>query len=103
MQTDSFDPETLATFLADENATGMVETSRLDTVAIEMSEWAQPTHASATRIPVHTSDIPVHDGSAPEDGRGDAVADDAPGEPSADDIDRDTAARNALRRWTGTA
>ena len=103
MQTDSFDPETLATFLADENATGMVETSRLDTVAIEMSEWAQPAHPSTTRVPVHTSDIPVHDGSAPAAGQGEAATQDAPGEPSADDIDRDTAARNALRRWTGTA
>jgi hypothetical protein len=83
----------------------MVETSRLDTVAIEMSEWAQPAHPSTTRVPVHTSDIPVHDGTAPAPaaGQGEAATQDAPGEPAADDIDRDTAARNALRRWTGTA
>jgi len=104
MQTDSFDPETLAAFLADDNATGIVETTHLETVPIELSDWSEAHTPAADRVPVHTSDVPVHvaDGAAEgtastDDGSADAA------EPSEDDIDRDTAARNALRRWTGTA
>ncbi len=99
MQTDSFDPDTLAAFLADENEAGSAETSHLETIPIELSEWSAAPAATG-RVPVHTADVPVTAPAAREDDL--APAED--GAPvSADDIDRDTAARNALRRWTGTA
>lgn len=104
MQTDSFDPETLAAFLADENDVAYGQTGHLETVPIELSDWspATPTSPGAARVPVHTSDVPVapspaDENDAPEAGRAPSASD------GGDDIDQDTAARNALRRWTGTA
>jgi len=101
MQTDSFDPETLAAFLADDNATGIVETTHLETVPIELAEWSEGGSVGTDRVPVHTADVPVRVAADAADTPG--VAETESAEPSADDIDRDTAARNALRRWTGTA
>jgi macrolide phosphotransferase len=75
MQTDAFDPGALADYL-DEN-----ETTEQETTPIELSGWAapeaEPAGAQAARA---------------EAGRAES-----------EDVDPDEAARNALRRWTGTA
>ena len=103
MQTDSFDPETLAAFLADENATGVVETSHLETIPIELSDWSAAPSTTASRVAVHTADVPVHTASAASEETATPTDEPSPGTASPEDLEQDTAARNALRRWTGTA
>lgn len=117
MHTDTFDPEALAGFLADEEARAEGrETGPDATVPIDLSEW---------------SGLTFGDGGAPvaapgAAGSGEAVAGEAPavdreesssGDETGDvrraastdgadasdrDDDLDTAARNAMRHWTGT-
>jgi len=82
MQTDAFDPSMLAEYVDDAETTGDIETA-----PIELGSWTpQPTATGAT-------------GAAAADGVRAAA-------PDPDDADRDDdvdeAARNALRRWTGT-
>ena len=90
MHTDTFDPEALAQFLSHEPAGDDDDPER--TVPVELSEWAglrldddEPDAAAAD---------PATDAPAPGYRRTPA--------PAADDDDLDAAARNALRRWTGT-
>ena len=114
MHTDTFDPETLAGFLADEEARAADRESGPDaTVPIDLSEWsgltfddgASGTAASAREGAAVTEDAgaggaPARDGSRDSADRGgdeQVTADDAER-----DAELDTAARNALRRWTGT-
>lgn len=81
MQTDAFDADTLAAFAAAELATdpdAPVDPRRMETVPIEMSDFS----GSAPALP----DVPDE---TPATG------------PEAEELDQ--AARNALRRWTGTA
>lgn len=85
MHTDTFDPETLAGFMADEAAratTGEVDPDA--TAPIELSEW------TGLR----------GDDTGPVTG---ALRDASDAAADATDDDPDSAARNALRRWTGTA
>lgn len=80
MQTDAYHPD-MGGFLTDED-----ETTDIETMPIELSEWS-PREQSA--VPA----TPAEPARAPE------IAD----EPSADRDELDESARNALRRWTGTA
>lgn len=114
MHTDTFDPETLAGFLADEEARAADRESGPDaTVPIDLSEWsgltfddgASGTAGSAREGAVVTEDAgaggaPARDGSRDGADRGgdEQVTADA----AERDAELDTAARNALRRWTGT-
>lgn len=88
MHTDSFDAETLAEFLHDEE-----DAAELETTQIELSDWS----------PEHGAD------SAPVASAAAATAPARPAVSAEDtaefvsDVDQDTAARNALRRWTDSA
>jgi macrolide phosphotransferase len=73
MQTDAFDPEQLADYLSDDDDSAPQETTR-----IELSEWTTAARA-------------------------DEAAGDGDDSRSTFDDERDEAARNALRRWTGTS
>jgi aminoglycoside phosphotransferase (APT) family kinase protein len=86
MQTDAYDAEAVAAFLADDESDGAASMSQADveTAPIEMSDWAL---ATADR------DRPV----SPPVERADPSDDDSA------DADPQESARNALRRWTGTA
>ncbi|MFT4214892.1 MAG: phosphotransferase [Microbacterium sp.] len=106
MQTDTFDPDALAAFLT-------AEAGGAETEPVELSDWSpeasDPAEDAAAaeavrRIAVGTLETqpldPLDVTTAPA-GRPQplfGLADDA-----ADDIDQDSSARNALRRWTGTA
>jgi len=107
MHTDTFDPDTLAAFVADETARAAQtdDASGDETAPIELSEWGglhgdtggQPTGESASVAEVRGGGDRAADDDTRGDGQGDARGgahgDDDPGE----------AARNAMRRWTGTA
>ncbi|WP_315548937.1 phosphotransferase [Microbacterium aurum] len=95
MQTDSFDADTLAAFLAEE--AGEEQSGQIETVPIELSDFS-PAHPPT---PAPREGTPVASAPAGADERDAASADVSAY--SADEIDRDTAAQNALRRWTGTA
>ncbi|MFT3799504.1 phosphotransferase [Microbacterium sp.] len=111
MQTDSFDADTLAAFLVAE--AGGVETQPLEPHELEWipgrtaegdGEAEEPSGDTGPLSLVDAAGAPFHDqptGPIPAP-TGEATLF---GEPDADDldIDQDTAARNALRRWTGTA
>ncbi|MFT4052250.1 MAG: aminoglycoside phosphotransferase [Microbacterium sp.] len=101
MRTDTFDPETLAGFIADAEARDDGDGDADATVPVELSEWAGLRADGATA---------ASEASAASAASGDArtprpVADvtDPAGDDDERDADIDTAARNALRRWTGTA
>lgn len=99
MHTDTFDPDTLAQFIADEDARDGVDDDPDQTVPIELSEWSglrddesdDPQDATGPIGGSLASDQPRNE---PADGTSAA-------EPPRDE-DIDAAARNALRRWTGT-
>ena len=95
MQTDSFDADTLAAFLAEE--AGEEQSGQIETVPIELSDFS-PAHPTT---PAPREGTPVASAPTGADERDAASADVSAY--SADEIDRDTAAQNALRRWTGTA
>lgn len=92
MHTDTFDPETLAAFISDEDERATAESDPDATAPIELSEWAglrDDDESDDTVYGTGTTTGPIaHD--APDDDL----------DPS--DDDPDAAARNALRRWTGT-
>lgn len=90
MHTDTFDPETLARFLAEEEAADAPDPEA--TAPIELTDW--------TSLGVRTGEI--------GEDRSGAAGDAAPSPTAAQHLDEpvdgdvDAAARNALRRWTGT-
>ncbi len=93
MHTDTFDPETLAAFIAEEDERTSADSDPDQTVPIELSDWAG-----------------LRDDDAPEDSvtgtgtsTGPIARDSSKGSAAESDDDPDAAARNALRRWTGTA
>ncbi|MGB4777400.1 phosphotransferase [Microbacterium sp.] len=99
MQTDSFDADTLAAFLAEEAAgqagDGAAPSGEVETVPIELSDWSATRGGGSGAAAI---------AAAASDRAGATVFDDASDlDRTADEIDRDTAALNALRRWTGTA
>lgn len=96
MHTDTFDPETLAALRAedaDDEPSGEIET-----VPIELSDWA-PLHGDM-------GDSGAPTGAPATDERPRVTPTEAAADAAGDDFsaaDADTAAQNALRRWTGTA
>lgn len=82
MHTDTFDADTLAAFMVDEARDADGQSDSDETVPIELSEWAG---------------LRTEDSGPVTDAQGDAE------EHAPSDDDPDAAARNALRRWTGTA
>lgn len=100
MHTDTFDPETLASFIADEGERDAGDAE--ETVPIELSGWtgmreddarADTGAAVGTTGTTGVTDTGAH-AHVSRDVDHDAVG---------TDDDPDAAARNALRRWTGTA
>ncbi|MBN9213233.1 MAG: aminoglycoside phosphotransferase [Microbacterium sp. SCN 70-200] len=93
MHTDTFDAETLAGFMS--NETAAIDTGEADaTVPVELSAWTGLREETGVVAPATsdgesaaTAEAPVTSGASGEEPR---------------DADVDSAARNALRRWTGT-
>lgn len=106
MHTDTFDPDALAAFMADEDARDAdTDDSADQTVPIELSEWSG-LRADETG-PVSSGPVaagpmatgPVATAPTTESG---SVAPVPRETAETDGDDLDAAARNALRRWTGT-
>lgn len=99
MHTDTYDAETLAGFIAD--APGHTDTGDADaTVPVEISEW--------TGLRDDTTGVEVSDDHDTKATAATAVDEGSPsaalhGAAEGRDADVDASARNALRRWTGTA
>lgn len=93
MHTDTFDPETLAAFIADEDDRAGAESDPDATAPIELSDWAG----------LRADDEPEDSVTGTGTSTGPIVRSSADEPLETSDDDPDAAARNALRRWTGTA
>ena len=97
MHTDTFDPDTLSAFVADEDARIAARSDAAGdaTVPVELSEWSGLRGDSGSIVP-GPAGVPAEGGESGDRRAGVGRAADG-------DDDPDEAARNALRRWTGTA
>ena len=95
MHTDTFDPETLAGFLGDDEARS--EDDADATAPIELSEWSGLRPEPNEDEENDTAEIRDRRGRKARSGAGGAAAEEV------SDAELDETARNALRRWTGTA
>lgn len=115
MHTDTFDPETLAGFLADEEARAEGRENEPDATApIDLSEWSGltfddgrpdagapgPSAAGEDAGERRADGSRVDDARRGDDGARPSTAVHSEGDARDDELD--SAARNALRRWTGT-
>lgn len=93
MHTDTYDADTLAGFLEDEAARAATEVDPDATAPVELSAWAglrEDDVFGTGGVPATDARVPTNAAAEPRD------------DEDADDDDPGAAARNAMRRWTGT-